>query len=124
MEQKTVSWTNTLTLLFSSSTLICCALPALLVTIGAGAALAGFLSAFPQLIWFSTHKAALFALSGVMLTIAGILQYRQRYAACPIQPDAAQACRRARRVGVVIYAISLTVYLIGFSFAYVLPHAM
>ena len=42
-----------LTSLFTSfSTLICCALPALLVSIGAGATLAGIISNFPQLIFF------------------------------------------------------------------------
>lgn len=121
---KTQSWIQTLTLLCSSSTLICCALPALLVTVGAGAALAGFLSAFPQLIWFSTHKTALFVVSGIMLSMAGLLQYRQRYAPCPIEPDAARACRRARRTSMMIYTMSLTIYLIGFSFAYVLPFIM
>ena len=38
-----------LSLFASSGTIICCALPALLVSIGAGAALSSLFSIFPQL---------------------------------------------------------------------------
>ena len=39
-----------LSLITSGSTLICCALPALLVSIVAGAALAGLVGTFPQIV--------------------------------------------------------------------------
>lgn len=68
-------WSALLSIATSSSTLICCALPALLVAIGAGATLAGLVTAVPQLIWLSTHKALVFGSAGVMLAIAGGLQY-------------------------------------------------
>ena len=43
--------------LFSSfGTLICCALPALLVSLGAGAVLAGLITNFPQLIFYLNIK--------------------------------------------------------------------
>src|SRR6187200_1056050 len=41
----------TAALLASSGTLVCCVLPALMVALGAGAALAGLVTAVPQLIW-------------------------------------------------------------------------
>ena len=41
------------TLLASSATLVCCVLPAALVSIGAGAAMVELISAFPQLVWLS-----------------------------------------------------------------------
>jgi hypothetical protein len=75
---------NTLALFGSFSTLICCALPALFVTLGAGATLAGLVSHVPQLIWLSEHKIALFVFSGALLIIAGIARYRTRNAPCPI----------------------------------------
>ena len=46
----------TLSLFASAGTLVCCALPALFVTLGAGAALAGLVGEFPQLVWLSTYK--------------------------------------------------------------------
>ena len=45
------------TLLASTATLVCCVLPAVLVSLGAGAVLAGLVSSFPQLVWLSEHKA-------------------------------------------------------------------
>jgi hypothetical protein len=39
-----------LSLFASSSTLICCAIPALLVSLGAGAALASLVAVFPQIV--------------------------------------------------------------------------
>ena len=45
-----------LTLLASTSTLICCALPALFVAIGAGATFASMVNAFPQLVIISHYK--------------------------------------------------------------------
>ena len=45
----------TLTLFGSFSTLLCCALPALLVSLGAGAVTIGLVSAVPQLIWLLCH---------------------------------------------------------------------
>ena len=50
-----------LTILSSFSTSRCCALPAALVSIGAGAALASVLTAVPQLVWLSEHNIPLFA---------------------------------------------------------------
>lgn len=114
-------WSALLSVFTSSSTLICCALPALLVTLGAGAALAGLVSAVPQLIWLSTHKALVFGLAGFMLTLAGGLQYRARYAPCPADPGLAAACARTRRLSLVLYLLSLTIYLVGVVFAFLLP---
>ena len=45
-----------LTLLASTSTLICCALPALFVTLGAGATFASMVNAFPHLVIISHYK--------------------------------------------------------------------
>jgi hypothetical protein len=44
------------TLFTAFSTLTCCALPAMLITLGMGAAMAGFLSNHPELIRLSETK--------------------------------------------------------------------
>lgn len=53
------------TVLASSATLICCVLPAVLVSLGAGAAMVGLVAAFPQLVWLSEHKAGVFAVAAL-----------------------------------------------------------
>ena len=111
-------WLSGVTLFTSVGTLICCALPALLVTLGAGAALAGLVTAVPQLVWLSEHKKAVFLISGLMIALAGFMRYQTRNAPCPIDPHQAQTCARMRKISGVIYAVSVAVYAVGFFFAF------
>jgi hypothetical protein len=108
-------------LVASSATLVCCVLPALLVAIGAGAALAGLVTAFPQLIWLSEHKALVFGVAALALGVSGVALWVGRRAPCPADPALARSCRRLRRFSAVIYAIALTSSAVGATFAFVLP---
>lgn len=110
-----------LSLLTSSGTLVCCALPALLVAIGAGAALSSVVAAFPQIVWLSEHKEIVFTLAAAMLALAGVMQWRARSLPCPADPLLAAACVRTRRMSFRMYLISLIIFLIGGGFAFVLP---
>lgn len=108
----------TLSLFASTSTLLCCALPALLVTIGAGAVMAGIASNVPGYIWLTEQKGPLFAIAGVLLAIAVFFRWQSRNAPCPIDPVQAKACNRLRRnSGIMLYA-SIAIYLIGGFFAF------
>lgn len=111
-----------LSIFASSATLLCCALPALFVALGAGAALVGLVTAVPGLIWLSAHKAAVFVLAGLMLVGAGVIGLRSRRLPCPVDFDLQRACRRTRRVGTAIYLLSVVLFGIGaaFAFAYTL----
>ena len=111
-----------LSLFTSVGTLFCCALPALLVTLGMGATLAGFVSAVPWLVSLSEHKIVLFSVAGAMLVISSILQWRSRYAPCPADPAKAKACARLRKLSVGILAFAIAVYLVGFFFAFIAVH--
>jgi hypothetical protein len=111
-----------LSLLTSLGTLVCCALPALLVTLGAGAALAGLVSNVPQLVWLSAHKQAVFMIAGGMLALAGFWQWKSRHAPCPADPAQAAACRKLRKAGWWIWGFAATVYGIGFFFAFIAVH--
>ena len=108
-------------LLTSAGTLICCTLPAVLVTVGAGAVLATAVSAFPGLVWLSEHKAEIFGVAAVMLLVAGVLNWRGRRLPCPTDPSLAVACIRTRRTSGIVYAVSLGVFAVGALFAFVLP---
>ena len=113
------SLVSTLALFGSFGTLLCCALPALFVSLGAGAALAGLVSAFPQLVWLSEHKIGLFAFAGIMLLASAAGRYMARNAPCPADPQQAEACMRLRRSSAGIFYASLLIYGIGFFFAFV-----
>ena len=110
-----------LSLFASSGTLVCCALPALFITLGMGATFAGLVSAFPQLVWLSAYKGWVFAASGIMLALAAYARWRSRNDPCPIDPRQARACARMRRAGGVILAVSITLYATGAFFAFVAP---
>ena len=119
-----LSWLSIFT---SSSTLVCCALPALLVALGAGAALSSLVGAFPQIVWLSEHKVALFITAGAMLALAGALQWQARRVAalaCPTDPQLAEACATAKDYSLTVYWVSLAIYTIGGFFAFVAPLLM
>jgi hypothetical protein len=107
-----------LSLFTSVGTLLCCALPALLVTLGMGAALAGFVSAVPWITAVSEYKAYVFVGAGVMLALSAGLQWRGRHAPCPADPLKAKACGRLRKVSWIILGVSVVVYAVGFFFAF------
>jgi len=111
-----------LSLFTSLGTLVCCALPALLVTLGLGATLAGLVSNAPWLIILSEHKVLIFMTSAVMLLASFMLQYRARNLPCPVDPEKAKACQRLRRLSWVLLSISITIYFIGFFFAFIAVH--
>ena len=110
-----------LALFASSGTLICCALPALLVAVGAGAALSSLVSAVPGIVWVSEYKAEVFAFAGLMLVASGVAQWRNRFAPCPVDPALRDACLRTRKASARIYLASLAVYAVGGWFAFVQP---
>lgn len=114
-------WASIASLFASSSTLVCCALPALLVGVGAGAALSSLVSAVPQLVWLSEHKEALFSFAGLMLVASGVLQWRNRFAPCPIDPVLRQSCLRTRKAATRMWGVSVAIYAVGGWFAFVQP---
>jgi hypothetical protein len=118
---KTAKRANMLSLLTSSSTLICCALPATLVAIGSVATLTSLISIFPQLIWISDHKALVFVTAALMLILAGILQWQARNAPCPVDPQLAEICTKTRKSAFKVYCLSLAIFSVGVFFAFVAP---
>lgn len=110
-----------LTLVASSGTLVCCVLPAVMVSLGAGAALAGLVTAVPQLVWLSQHKGAVFGVAGIFLALSGVLLWRARRLPCPADPALARTCARLRRWSVGLWVASAFGVALGACFAFVLP---
>lgn len=111
--------------LFTSfGTLICCALPSLLVLSGLGATVATLLSAAPWLVTLSRHKEWVFATSGALI----LLNFGYVYALAPrlrgvnqtCLPDDPTACGTADRVSRIVLWISAAIYAGGFFTAYLL----
>ena len=113
-----------LSLFTSLGTLLCCALPSLLVLFGHGATVASFLAAAPWLVTLSQHKIWVFAIAGSL--IAGNFVYFYRVApklqaqgeAC--SPDDPSACQTATRFSRIMLWISASIYAVGFFTAFVL----
>src|SRR5256885_7212278 len=85
-----------ISLFTSFGTLLCCALPSLLVLLGLGATVASFLTAVPWLVDLSHHKKWVFLVSGALIAANFIYTYalaprmRLKNRACLI--DAPAAC--------------------------------
>jgi hypothetical protein len=120
-EQRRGAATSWLALFAGTSTLVCCALPALLVALGAGAALATLVSVFPQIVWLSENSGWVFGLGALLLALGGWAQWQQRHAPCPIDPALRQACTVQRRRSARIYVASVLLFAVGGWFAFVQP---
>ncbi len=105
------------TLFATSGTLICCALPIILVTLGMGATVAAITSTLPFLIVLSQHKVWVFIFSGLMLAISAWFIYRPNQS-CPTDPQQAHACAIAKKWNKRIYIFSIIIWSIGFFAAF------
>ena len=115
---------NYLALFTSTGTIFCCALPALLVSLGAGAALSSLISIFPQLIILSIYKIPIFIGAFIILIISGMMQYQTRSMPCPADKKQAYACMQARKVSMIIYVASVGIFIVGLLFAIIIPFFM
>jgi mercuric ion transport protein len=111
------SGTTWLTLFASTGTLICCALPILLVILGFGATVAALTGSLPFLITLSQYKAWVFTGSGLLLGLSGWLMYRPNRS-CPADPVLGALCRKTERWNRRILWFSAAIWTTGFFAAY------
>ncbi len=118
MDETTVprkwSW---IVLFASSTTLVCCALPIFLVTLGLGAVSASLFANLPFLVTLAQYKAWMFAGSGGVLTLAAWLLFRSGRV-CPADPDLAEQCEKAHRWNTRFFWVSVGIWAAGFGTAY------
>lgn len=110
---------SVLTLVFSSGTLLCCALPLMLITLGLGSVVAYLTNALPWLVTLSHYKPWMFLISGGYLALTGWLIYRPGRG-CPADPELARLCARADRLNRTILWVAISIFAIGFFAAYLL----
>lgn len=113
-----------LSLFTSCGTLLCCALPSLLVLFGLGATVASFLSAAPSLVTLSRHKVWVFSGAGVLIATNFVYVYalaprlRPTLASCAAEDPS--ACAAADRFSRAVLWASAIIYAIGVFTAYIL----
>lgn len=106
-----------LALFTSTGTLLCCALPATITAIAGGAALVSFTTTFPWLIEIAAEKSWIFLVSGLMITLSGILIFRPKgRVACSLTGK--DGCAVAGKVTKIVFWFSLGMYTVGAFFAY------
>ena len=109
--------------LFTSvGTLLCCALPSLLVLLGLGASVASMLSFLPWLVTLSQHKQWTFSISGILIAISFVNMYylAPRFRAQECVPENPSACEESSKLSRVLLWVSAGMYSVGFFVAYAL----
>ncbi len=106
-----------LTLFASTTTLVCCALPILLVTLGLGAVSAAMFANVPFLGVLAENKQWLFLGSALMLSLSAWSVYRPGRS-CPLDPELAAQCAKADKLNKRVLKFSACIWGIGFIAAY------
>ena len=114
---RTWSW---LLLFTTSGTLLCCALPIALVSLGMGATVATMASSAPWLIALSQYKLWMFLFSGILIALSMYAVYRPGRS-CPADPVLAAACEHADKWNRRFIILSGGMWAVGFIAAYALP---
>ena len=103
----------------STGTLICCALPILLVTLGFGSVVAALTSRYPLLVTLSEYEGWMFGLSAGFLLLAAWFVWGRK-STCPADPVLALRCNKAHIFNRNILLIAMLVWSIGFTARFLL----
>ena len=106
-----------ITLFATTSTLICCALPILLVSIGLGASVATLTSLFPGVVLLSKYKLWIFVGTGFLLGVSAWSLWRPGRT-CPTDPVLAAHCMKAEQLSRRVFWSAVTIWGVGFFAAY------
>ena len=120
----TLRWQNRpylrwLTLFVSSGTLLCCALPILLVSLGLGSVVASLNYNLPGLMFLAEHKLWTLSLSALLLLFLAWMVWRPNQA-CPTDPELAAACLKAKHWNRRVLTLSVMIWVIGCFFSVIL----
>jgi len=123
LESRRAALLNYCSLFGSFSTLLCCALPSVLVLLGMGATMASLLSAMPWLVTLSRHKIWTFCISGGLIAVSFLVTYwiAPRLGggeACTA--DGSTACGTASKMNRTLLWVSALIWGGGFFVAYLL----
>lgn len=109
---------STFALLASSGTLVCCALPIILVSLGMGSVVVALNLQWPLLNSFVNHKIWIFLISGGLLLLSGWQLYTTRNL-CPVDTKLAATCARIKKLSTKLFIGAACIWAIGFIAAYI-----
>jgi hypothetical protein len=110
--------------LFTSiSTILCCALPTILVAIGMGTVFASITSNFPFVIWLSQKILYLFVTTAILLLVGGYFIFLKPQT-CPLNQNSNQICNKTKKFNKIIWWVSFIILITSFFFKYILIHLM
>ncbi len=104
----------------TSGTLLCCALPILMVSLGFGAVVASMNYNIPGLVFLAEHNLWILSLSALLLLFLAWVIWRPNQV-CPSDLELAAYCLKAKRWNQRIFWLSVAIWLTGFLFSVLLP---
>jgi len=106
--------------LFTSiSTMLCCALPIILVTLGMGAVFASLTANFPFVTWLAERSIYLFVIATILLLIGGYFIFIKSQT-CPADKKLTDMCNKTKEFNKVIWWMSVITLAISYFFKYIL----
>jgi ABC-type Mn2+/Zn2+ transport system permease subunit len=119
MKSKVTDKLKWMTLLVTGSTLLCCALPILLVSFGLGATVASLNFNIPGLLFLAEHKVWTFSISAIMLLFLVWIIWRPNQS-CPSDPQLAKYCETSKKWNKRVFFLSIAIWFISFFASYLL----
>lgn len=107
-----------LALLASFGTLLCCALPIVLVMLGLGSTVAAITFKLPFLVVLSGYHNWMFSISALLL--GGAVWFVWSRNECPADPELAAACERANKWSKRILLLAVAIWVTGAFSAYLM----
>tara|TARA_Y100000389_G_C17405898_1_gene488027 strand:+ start:1027 stop:1401 length:375 start_codon:yes stop_codon:yes gene_type:complete len=106
--------------LFTSiSTILCCALPIILVTLGMGAVFASLNANFPFITWLAKRSIYLFTIATILLLIGGYFIFIKPQT-CPTDKKLAKICNKTKKFNKIVWWASVIILTISLFFKYIL----
>ncbi len=110
-----------LILFASTTTLICCALPIVLVSIGLGSVVASIYGEhLPFLRWFGLHDHFVFGITSLILCVGAWTLFRPGRM-CPTDPELAKACNTAHIWNVRFLKAAVLIWCVGAFATFIMP---
>ena len=113
------SYLRWLTLFVASGTLVCCALPIILVSMGFGAVVASLNYNIPGLVFLAENKVWTLSLAALLLCILAWVIWRPNQS-CPADPELAAYCQKAKNWNRKMFWASAAIWCMGIFFSFLL----